>query len=97
MRDASGTIGLAMRSRKISTGETVFKKLRAKEVYLLIMAEDIGENTKKKLQDKCSFYDVPYVFMNGDLINQAIGDRNRKSVAILDEGFAQKLHTCLKG
>lgn len=97
MNDASGILGLAKRSRKVSTGDTVFKKLRAKEVRLLILAEDIGDNAKKKLQDKCAFYDVPYVFMNGDLMNLAIGDRNRKSVAILDEGFAQKLHTCLKG
>ncbi len=55
------------------------------------------ENGKKKLTDKCAYYHVPYVFMNGEELNMAIGDKNRKSVAILDEGFAQKLHACLKG
>lgn len=97
MMNAAGLLGLASRARAICTGETVLKKIRSGDVHLLILAEDIGGNARKKLQDKCSFYGVPYVYMDGDVMNQAIGDRNRKSVAILDEGFAQKLHTCLKG
>ena len=36
-------------------------------------------------------------FMNAQELNQAIGRENRKSIAILDKGFAQKLYTCLKG
>ena len=95
--NAIGTLGLAARARKIATGEIVLKKLRSNEVKLVILAEDIGENGKKKLTDKCAHYKVPHVFMNGEDLNEAIGDKNRKSVAILDEGFAQKLHACLKG
>ena len=97
MKKAIVTLGLAMRAHKIATGETIFKKLRSNQVSLLIMADDMGENGKKKLTDKCAYYHVPYVFMNGEELNMAIGDKNRKSVAILDEGFAQKLHACLKG
>lgn len=97
MNDAFGVLGLASRARRIATGEIVFRELRAHHVKLLVLAADIGENGKKKLLDKCSYYHVPYVFMDGAQMNQAIGDRNRKSVAILDEGFAQKLHACLKG
>ena len=89
-------LGLAARARKIATGETVMKQLRSGSKDVLL-SKDMGDNGKKKLLDKCSFYHVPYVFMECDEINQAIGDRNRKSVAILDEGFAQKLQTCLKG
>lgn len=97
MNNAMGILGLAARARKIATGETVMKQLRSGKVKLVILSKDMGYNGKKKLLDKCSFYHVPYVFMECDEINQAIGDRNRKSVAILDEGFAQKLQTCLKG
>lgn len=97
MNNAIGVLGLAARARKIATGETVMKQLRSGKVKLVILANDMGENGKKKLLDKCSFYNVPYVFMECNEMNQAIGNRNRKSVAILDEGFAQKLQTCLKG
>ncbi|WP_115714725.1 L7Ae/L30e/S12e/Gadd45 family ribosomal protein [Amedibacterium intestinale] len=97
MNNAMGILGLAARARKIATGETVMKQLRSGKVKLVILSKDMGDNGKKKLLDKCSFYHVPYAFMECDEINQAIGDRNRKSVAILDEGFAQKLQTCLKG
>lgn len=97
MNNAIGVLGLAARARKIATGETVMKQLCSGKVKLVILANDMGENGKKKLLDKCSFYNVPYVFMDCNEMNQAIGNRNRKSVAILDEGFAQKLQTCLKG
>lgn len=97
MNKAIGTLGLAARARKIATGEIVLKKLRSNQAYLIILADDMGENGKKKLTDKCLYYHVPYVYMNSDELNMAIGDKNRKSVAILDRGFAQKLHACLKG
>lgn len=97
MSDASGILGLASRARQTATGEMVLKKVRDRKAYLVILAEDIGENSRKKLLDKCSFYHVPCVFMDGNEMNQAIGDNNKKSIAIVDEGFAQKLHTCLKG
>ncbi len=97
MNNVIGILGLAARARKIATGEIVLKKIRSNQAYLLIVADDIGENGKKKLIDKCVYYHVPYVFMNVEDLNIAIGDKNRKSVAILDRGFAQKLHACLKG
>lgn len=77
--------------------EIVYTQLRARHVHLLILAEDIGDNAKKKLNDKCSFYKVPCVYMDGALMNMAIGDRNRKAIAILDKGFAEKIAACLKG
>ena len=97
MKDVTGILGLAARARKTATGEIVYTQLRARHVHLLILAEDIGDNAKKKLIDKCSFYKVPCVYMDGALMNMAIGDRNRKAIAILDKGFAEKIAACLKG
>ncbi|MEF9967346.1 MAG: ribosomal L7Ae/L30e/S12e/Gadd45 family protein [Longicatena sp.] len=97
MSEAFGLLGLASRAHKISKGEIVFKQIRARKAYLVIISEEVGNNSKKKLIDKCTFYNIPYVYMNEDEMNQAIGDHNKKSVAIVDEGFALKLHTCLKG
>lgn len=97
MYSASGILGLASRARQVASGETAMKKLCAKQAYLMIIADDIGENGKQKLLNKCHYYNVPYVFIDAQQLNQAIGKENRKSVAILEKGFAQKLYTCLKG
>lgn len=97
MRDAAGLLGLCTRARKIATGETIHRKFQAHQVHLLILAEDIGDNSKKKLTDKCSFYHVDYVYMDASLMNMAIGDSNKKAIAILDKGFATQIIACLKG
>lgn len=59
MKDVTGILGLAARARKTATGEIVYTQLRARHVHLLILAEDIGDNAKKKLNDKCSFTRFP--------------------------------------
>lgn len=97
MNNVIGLLGLACRARQVASGETAMKKLCAKQAYLMILANDIGENGKQKILNKCHFYNVPYVFIDAQELNKAIGRENRKTIAILDEGFAQKLYTCLKG
>lgn len=97
MNSAVGLLGFAMRSRSCASGDEVIKSIQRGKAKLVIIAHDCGDNTKKKLLDKCAFYHVPYVFMDSDVLNRAIGTLNRKSIAITDEGFAQKLHACLKG
>ena len=97
MNDAVGILGLALRSRSLCSGEIIFKKISSKVASLLILADDIGENSKKKYLDKCRFYQVPYVFMDHDEMGRALGGRNRKAVLILNKGFGEKLSICLKG
>ena len=44
------------------------------------------------------FYQIPYVFVeSGALIDAALGQYNRKSVAIVDAGFAKSIQSCMKG
>lgn len=97
-QDVSGLLGLAARARKISCGEPVFAYIRNGQAKLVILSEDLGNNTRKKLIDKCTFYQVPYVFLeSSDILSNALGYQNRKYAAVLDSGFAKKLATCLKG
>lgn len=97
MNDAIGVLGLSYRARKCVSGDEVIKSIQKKRAYFVIIAEDCGDNMRKKIIDKCTFYNIDYAFMPSEDINRAMGTNNRKSVAILDKGFAQKLHTCLKG
>lgn len=86
-------LGLAARARKLVTGEElVIKSIRKKDVYLVIVANDASELTKKKLQDKCNFYNVTLkIGADRGELGSAIGKHERVVVGVIDEGFAQKL------
>ncbi len=98
MSNAMNLLGLAARARKIATGEQVLKSIQSQSAKLVLIAADASDNTKKKLTDKCTFYKVNYVFVDTSAeLSQAIGQFNKVAVAVLDEGFAKKLQTSLKG
>lgn len=91
-------IGLAMRARKIVSGEELMDAIRKKKVSLVILCEDASENTKKRYTDKCSFYEIDLITVDSSLkLNHAIGKSNRMAVGILDEGFKKSIMTCWKG
>lgn len=91
-------LGLAVRARKVVIGEQqITKEIQSKKARLVLLAADIGEQTRKKITDKCKFYDIPYVFVDDrETLSQAIGSSGRVAVAIMDKGFASKLEKLLK-
>ncbi len=92
------TLGLASRARKIVTGETLINKIRSNEVHLVIIATDASDNTKKKLTDKCTSYNVDYIITsNIDELSKAVGKNNRVALGIQDAGFAKNLKEKIGG
>ena len=82
--------GLAARAGRIASGEfqteTAVKEGTA---FLVVVAEDASDNTKKLFHDKCSFYKVPVIQLGTkEELGHAIGKEFRASLAVLDEGFA---------
>ncbi|WP_085992378.1 YlxQ family RNA-binding protein [Oceanobacillus senegalensis] len=90
-------IGLAYRARKCSLGEeTILKDIQKKRAKLVLLASDTGPQTKKKLTDKCKFYNVPFVVVDDrETLASAIGKSQRVAIAILDAGFANKIQSLL--
>lgn len=86
-------LGLAARARKLVTGEElVVKDIRRKNVSLVLLADDASELTKKKVIDKCKYYNVNVkVVANRSILGTAIGKHERVVVGITDEGFAKKI------
>jgi ribosomal protein L7Ae-like RNA K-turn-binding protein len=86
-------IGLAYRARKIISGEElVIKDVRNKNAKLVLLAEDGSQNTKKKVMDKCTFYNVPFrIVSDRQRLGKAIGKSERVVVGVNDQGFATKL------
>ena len=84
-------LGLATKAGKTASGEfqteTAVKEGTA---YLVLVAEDASENTKKLFHDKGSFYRVPvYEIGTKEELGAAIGKEYRASIAVLEEGFAK--------
>lgn len=90
-------LGLATRARKTITGEElVVKEVRSGKAKLVLVAGDASPNTHKKLQDKCTYYEVPIRTVEDRYeLGRAIGKDARVSIAIIDEGFAKKLLSML--
>lgn len=84
------TLGLCARSRKIVSGDLLYKKMS--QVKLLILAVDASERTKSQILKKGLFYNIQVIEKyDSEEISKAISLNNRKAIGIIDEGFAELL------
>ncbi len=86
-------IGLANRAGKCTFGEElIVKEIQSKKSKIVLIASDIGDQTRKKLTDKCTFYHIPYFFVDDrETLSQAVGKSGRVAISIHENGFAKKL------
>ena len=58
-------LGLATKAGKISSGEFMTEKtVKEGKAYLVMVADDASDNTKKKFKNMCEFYEVPICFFS---------------------------------
>lgn len=90
-------LGIAARARKVISGEElVVKEVRNGNAKLVSLANDASKNASKKIQDKCTYYNVEYhVFGDRYELGHATGKESRVALAITDKGFASKLSSLL--
>ena len=67
-------LGLATRSRNVvSGGFATEEAVKNGKAYLVIIAEDASDNTRKKYSNMCKFYEVPYWYYGEkDILGHAI-------------------------
>ena len=84
-------LSLATKAGKTKSGEFLTEKaVKEGDAYLVIVAADASDNTRKRFQNMCDFYKVPiYFYGDKDTLGHAMGKEFRASLAILDEGFAK--------
>lgn len=92
-RKVMSMLSLCQKAGKIVSGEfAVEKSLQEGSSFLVIIAEDASDNTKKKFENKSFFYKVDCLKYSTKVeISQAIGKLNRSVFSIIDEGFANKI------
>ncbi len=91
-------LGLAARAGKIVSGEEmVIKGIQRDKVLFVILAEDSGENNRKRISDKSEYYQTPYrIAFTKDQLGKAIGKSSRVVIGVTDEGFSKRLEKLLE-
>lgn len=86
-------IGLSMKAGKVASGEFATEKaVKTGKAFLVIVAAEASENTKKKFRNMCDYYEVPYFeFGQKTELGQAIGKEFRASLAVTDENLGMAL------
>ena len=86
-------LGLCQKAGYVKAGEFQTEKaVKSGLAYLLIVADDSSDNTKKKFKNMAAFYETPYLeFGEKDALGRCIGCEFRASLAVTNEGLANKI------
>lgn len=86
-------LGIAAKGRNAVSGEfAVEKAVKNGKAFLVIVAEEASDNTKKMFTNMCEFYEVPLAFYGTkDMLGHAIGKQMRANVAVTDSGLANSI------
>ena len=86
-------IGLARKSGNLCSGETATETaIKNYEAWLVVIATDASDNTKKHFTDMCNYRDIPiYMYATKEELGRAIGKDYRSNMAITDEGLANAI------
>ena len=91
-------LGLAARARDVvSGGFSTENAIKSGKAYLVVIAVDASDNTKKKFYNMCDFYQVPcFIYGEKAYLGHAIGKEERTSLAVTNEGFADSIRKHLE-
>lgn len=95
---ALSLIGLATKAGKTVSGEfSTEKSVKTGKCFLVLVAGDASDNTKKKFRNMCTFYEVPLYFLSDkETMGRAMGKEFRASLAVQDENFAKAIMKILE-
>lgn len=90
---ALSMVGLAQRAGKVVSGEfSTEKAVKTGKAWLVIVADDSSDNTKKMFTNMCEYYEVPvYFYSDKETLGHAIGKEFRASLAVVDENFSKQI------
>ena len=91
-------LGLAVKAGKCVSGEfAVEQAVKKGQAFLVVLAQDASDNTKKHFSDMCAYRDIPILFAcNKSELGKCTGKTERASAGILQQGFADKLISIMR-
>jgi len=86
-------IGLCMKAGKLKSGEfSVEQSVKSGDAFLVIIAEDASDNTKKKFTNMCNYRHLPFhIIFSKEELGRSIGKEYRATLCINDENFAHSI------
>ncbi len=83
-------LGIAMKAGKVKSGEfSTENAVKDMEAWLVIVAKDASDNTRKHFRDMCEYRNIPYMeYSDREELGKAIGREFRASLAVTDKGIA---------
>ncbi len=99
MKTAYNTLGIAYISKNMVLGQDdVVNSIRKNKVALVIISNDSSDNTKKKLWDKCKYYNIKIIEVNDEgQLAKSIGKKKIKVMGIKNKKLADKIYEQIKG
>lgn len=90
---ALSMLSIAAKAGKVVSGGFMSEKaIQEGRAYLVVIAADASDNTKKKFTDKSTYYHVPYrIIGDGEMLGKMIGKQSRTTVTVTDQGLAQQI------
>ena len=90
--------GLATKAGKTTSGEfSTEKAVKEGKACIVIVSEESSDNTKKKFQNMCDYYEVPiYFYGTKEELGMAMGKEFRASLSVNDPGLANAIEKQLK-
>ncbi len=87
------SLSLARKAGMLQSGDFGTEQaITGNEAYLVLIAEDASDNTKKKFKDKCTYYRVPFqIYGTKGELGHALGKEMRSCLAVTDKGFAKMI------
>ena len=86
-------LGLAQRAGGVGSGEFMTETtVKEGKSFLVLVAKDASDNTKKHFSDMCAYRDVPYrEYADKEALGRAIGKEFRASCSVTNEGLAKEI------
>ena len=84
-------LGFAAKARKLVTGyNTCIYMMEKKKIRLLILAEDLSENSVKKMASAAEKHNVPCkIYGAGEQLSKITGNAGKGIFGITDKNFAK--------
>ena len=91
-------LGIAKKAGKVCSGTFLSEDaIRKGKAFLVIIAENSSQGTRKVLTDKSTYYRVPVtVYGTKETFGSILGCNERSAVTILDEGIARKIQQLIQ-
>lgn len=86
-------LGMAQRAGAVKSGEFMTEaSIKDGSAFLVIVADDASDNTKKQFRNSCEYYNVPFrIYSDRESLGHCIGREFRASLAVTGEGLATKI------